>query len=93
MTAVAFNAAGGVGCISVVSNIAPALCAEMQNATLKGDYATALKIQDRLVPLHDAAFREPGLAGPSSASRCSAGATRRCACRCCRSSRRRTAPT
>ncbi len=63
MTAVAFNAAGGVGCISVVSNIAPALCAEMQNATLKGDYATALKIQDRLVQLHDATFREPGLAG------------------------------
>lgn len=63
MTAVAFNAAGGVGCISVVSNIAPRLCAEMQNATLAGDYATALKIQDRLVPLHDATFREPGLAG------------------------------
>jgi 4-hydroxy-tetrahydrodipicolinate synthase len=63
MTALAFNAAGGVGCISVVSNIAPALCAEMQNATLRGDYAHALKVQDRLVPLHDATFREPGLAG------------------------------
>jgi 4-hydroxy-tetrahydrodipicolinate synthase len=63
MTAVAFNAAGGVGCISVVSNIAPRLCADMQNATLKGDYAAALTIQDRLIPLHDATFREPGLAG------------------------------
>jgi 4-hydroxy-tetrahydrodipicolinate synthase len=63
MTAVAFNAAGGVGCISVVANIAPALFAEMQNATLKGDYAAAMKVQDRLVPLHDATFREPGLAG------------------------------
>jgi 4-hydroxy-tetrahydrodipicolinate synthase len=63
MTALAFNAAGGVGCISVVSNIAPALCAEMQNATLKGDYARALAVQDRLVPLHEATFREPGLAG------------------------------
>jgi 4-hydroxy-tetrahydrodipicolinate synthase len=63
MTAIAFNAAGGVGCISVVSNIAPALCAEMQTATLEGDYAHALKVQDRLVPLHEATFREPGLAG------------------------------
>ncbi len=63
MTALAFNAAGGVGCISVVSNVAPRLCADMQNATLAGDYATALAIQDRLVPLHDAVFREPGVAG------------------------------
>jgi 4-hydroxy-tetrahydrodipicolinate synthase len=63
MTALAFNAAGGVGCISVVSNIAPALCAEMQEATLAGDYARAMKAQDRLVPLHEATFREPGLAG------------------------------
>jgi 4-hydroxy-tetrahydrodipicolinate synthase len=63
MTAVAFNAAGGVGCISVVSNIAPALCAQMQNATLAGDFGAANAIQDRLIPLHDATFREPGLAG------------------------------
>lgn len=63
MTALAFNAAGGVGCISVVANIAPRLCSDMQNATLKGDYASALKIQDRLVPLHEATFREPGLVG------------------------------
>ncbi|MCU0884754.1 MAG: 4-hydroxy-tetrahydrodipicolinate synthase [Beijerinckiaceae bacterium] len=63
MTALAFNAAGGVGCISVVSNIAPRLCADMQNASLAGDYASAMTIQDRLIPLHDAVFREPGLAG------------------------------
>jgi 4-hydroxy-tetrahydrodipicolinate synthase len=63
MTAVAYNAAGGHGCISVVSNVAPALCAEMQSASLSGDYATALTIQDRLIPLHDAIFMEPGLAG------------------------------
>lgn len=63
MTALAFNAAGGVGCISVVSNIAPRLCADMQNATLKGDYAAAMPLQDRLIPLHEATFREPGLAG------------------------------
>lgn len=63
MTALAYNAAGGVGCISVVSNIAPRLCAEMQALSLKGDFAGALAVQDRLVPLHDATFREPGLAG------------------------------
>ena len=63
MTALAYNAAGGVGCISVVSNVAPRLCAELQNACLAGDYAKALAVQDRLIPLHDAIFREPGLAG------------------------------
>jgi len=63
MTALAYNAAGGHGCISVVSNVAPRLCAEMQELSLSGDYAGALKVQDRLVPLHDAVFAEPGLAG------------------------------
>jgi 4-hydroxy-tetrahydrodipicolinate synthase len=63
MTALAYNAAGGHGCISVVSNVAPALCAELQRTSLAGDYAAALKVQDRLVPLHDAIFLEAGLAG------------------------------
>jgi len=63
MTALAFNAAGGEGCISVVANIAPRLCAELQTATLQGDYARALEIQDRLVPLQAAVFMEPGVAG------------------------------
>jgi 4-hydroxy-tetrahydrodipicolinate synthase len=63
MTALAYNAAGGHGCISVVSNVAPRLCAELQERSLSGDFAGALKVQDRLVPLHDAIFLEPGLAG------------------------------
>lgn len=63
MTALAYNAAGGHGCISVVSNVAPAQCAELQTKSLAGDYAGALKVQDRLTPLHDAIFMEPGLAG------------------------------
>jgi 4-hydroxy-tetrahydrodipicolinate synthase len=63
LTALAYNAAGGHGCISVVSNVAPRLCAELQDLSLSGDYAGALKVQDRLVPLHDAVFMEPGLAG------------------------------
>lgn len=63
MTALAYMSAGGHGCISVVANVAPKLCADLMNAVLKGDYATGLKIQDRLIPLHDAIFMEPGLAG------------------------------
>ena len=63
MTALAYNAAGGLGCISVVSNVAPKLCADLQAATLKGDYRQALIMQDKLIPLHDAIFKEPGLAG------------------------------
>ena len=57
-TALGFNAHGGVGCISVTANVAPKLCAELQAATLTGDYATALKLQDRLMPLHHAMFVE-----------------------------------
>jgi len=58
-TAVGFNAMGGVGCISVTSNVAPALCAKMQNAMLEGDYKTAIACQDILLPLHQAIFMEP----------------------------------
>ena len=62
-TALGFNAHGGVGCISVTANVAPRLCAEFQAATLAGDYARALQYQDRLIPLHEAIFIEPGLVG------------------------------
>lgn len=62
-TALGFNAHGGTGCISVTANVAPKLCAEFQAATLAGDYRKALEYQDRLMPLHEAIFLEPGLAG------------------------------
>ena len=62
-TAHGFNAQGGIGCISVTANAAPKLCAELQNACLAGDYATALDLQDKLMPLHQAIFTEPGLVG------------------------------
>lgn len=62
-TAHGFNAQGGVGCISVTANVAPQLCAQMQAACLRGDYAEALRLQDRLMPLHIAIFIEPGLVG------------------------------
>ncbi|HEY6833870.1 MAG TPA: 4-hydroxy-tetrahydrodipicolinate synthase, partial [Pseudolabrys sp.] len=57
-TCLGFMAHGGHGCISVTSNVAPRLCAEFQNACLKGDYATALKLQDKLMPLHQHLFIE-----------------------------------
>ena len=57
-TALGFMAHGGDGCISVASNVAPRLCAEFQAACLKGDYAMALKLQDKLFPLHTDLFVE-----------------------------------
>lgn len=57
-TAVAFLAQGGVGCISVTANVAPRLCAEMQNAWRKGDFATCERYRDLLMPLHHAMFVE-----------------------------------
>ena len=67
MTALAVNAHGGHGCISVTANVAPRECADMQEASLGGDYATALKVQDRLTPLHNALFLEPNPSGPKYA--------------------------
>jgi 4-hydroxy-tetrahydrodipicolinate synthase len=58
ITALGFNAHGGTGCISVTANVAPGLCARFQEATLRGDYAEALEIQDLLAPLHTALFVE-----------------------------------
>src|SRR6516164_9929538 len=57
-SALGFMAHGGHGCISVTSNVAPRLCAEFQDSCLKGDYANALKVQDKLMPLHTALFIE-----------------------------------
>ena len=56
--ALAFNAMGGRGCISVSANVAPRLCAEFQAACQASDYAAALALQDRLYPLHDALFTD-----------------------------------
>jgi len=58
VTALAFNAQGGVGCISVTANVAPRACADMQDAWAKGDLERAMRINDRLAPLHDALFCE-----------------------------------
>ena len=58
-SALGFNAHGGVGCISVVANIAPKISMLFQESMLKGDYVKALTYQDMLLPLHRAAFAEP----------------------------------
>jgi 4-hydroxy-tetrahydrodipicolinate synthase len=66
-SALGFNAHGGVGCISVTSNVAPRLCAEFQEASLSGDRDRAMELQDRLMPLHRALFIEPNPTGPKYA--------------------------
>jgi 4-hydroxy-tetrahydrodipicolinate synthase len=57
-TALAYNASGGVGCISVTANIAPRLCADFQAATREGRWDKALALNDRLFPLHTALFTD-----------------------------------
>lgn len=57
-TAVGFNAQGGSGCISVTANVAPRQCAAMQEASLRGDYAEARRLNERLARLHRAMFLE-----------------------------------
>lgn len=57
-TALAFNAMGGIGCISVTANVLPDLCAQFQNAWAAGDTGQALALQDRLFPLHVALFSD-----------------------------------
>ncbi|WP_271271603.1 4-hydroxy-tetrahydrodipicolinate synthase [Aliamphritea hakodatensis] len=68
MTALAYNASGGHGCISVTANVAPTLCAQMHKACQEGNFAEALAIHDKLAPLHNAMFAEPSPAGPKYAA-------------------------
>jgi 4-hydroxy-tetrahydrodipicolinate synthase len=58
-TALGFNAHGGMGCISVTANIAPALCSQMQKLSLAGDFVAAREINDKLAYLHRDLFMEP----------------------------------
>ena len=76
-SALGFMAHGGHGCISVTSNVAPRLCAEFQGACLRGDFAGALALQDKLMPLHTALFLEtnpaPAKYALSILGKCAAG--------------------
>ena len=67
-TALAYNAHGGHGCISVSANIAPKLCAEFQEACQAGDFGLALRLHERLMPLHVVLFLEPSPAGTKYAA-------------------------
>jgi 4-hydroxy-tetrahydrodipicolinate synthase len=58
VTAIAFLGQGGDGCISVTANVAPRACADMHQAWRRGETATAMNINERLLPLHDALFCE-----------------------------------
>jgi 4-hydroxy-tetrahydrodipicolinate synthase len=77
-TALSFNAAGGVGCISVTANVAPRLCSEMQTAWMEGRLGQAMAIQNRLVPLHDALFTETSPAPVKYAASLLGKASERC---------------
>jgi 4-hydroxy-tetrahydrodipicolinate synthase len=67
-TAVAYNASGGQGCISVTANVAPKHCAEMQEACNSGDFVRARALQNKLMPLHLSLFAEPSPAGAKYAA-------------------------
>lgn len=63
ITALAYSANGGKGCISVTANVLPALCSQLQTLCAEQRYQDALALHERLVPLHAALFREPSPAG------------------------------
>jgi 4-hydroxy-tetrahydrodipicolinate synthase len=56
--ALGFMAMGGRGCVSVTANVASRLCADFQNACLSGNWDEALRLQDKLYPLHAALFTD-----------------------------------
>lgn len=56
--AIAFNAAGGVGCVSVASNIFPKLLCKIQNLWFKGEFQEAISLQNYAWPLFNALFLE-----------------------------------
>ncbi len=62
-SALGFIAHGGVGCISVTANVTPRLCAKMQDFCRRGDFESARLLLDKLMPLHEAIFLEPGSVG------------------------------
>ena len=57
-TVVPFLAQGGHGCISVTANVAPRQCADLHGAWRRGDFDAVARINDRLMPLHEALFVE-----------------------------------
>ena len=58
-TAMALMFCGGAGNISVTANVAPRAMHELCVAAMAGDIATAVKINNRVLPLHQKLFVEP----------------------------------
>jgi 4-hydroxy-tetrahydrodipicolinate synthase len=52
MSSLAYNANGGIGCVSVGSNFAPALFVQVQNLTINNDFKKALEIHKKLYPFY-----------------------------------------
>ena len=57
-TALAFCAMGGMGCVSVTSNVCPEISSAMFKAISEGDYASARLLQNRIDALNAALFCE-----------------------------------
>ncbi|WP_339046979.1 4-hydroxy-tetrahydrodipicolinate synthase [Candidatus Mesenet endosymbiont of Phosphuga atrata] len=57
-TALAFNIHGGCGCISVTANIAPKLCAKLQNLFFNKQFAEAVELNKKLFSLNQVLFCE-----------------------------------
>ncbi|MCC8417735.1 MAG: 4-hydroxy-tetrahydrodipicolinate synthase [Rickettsia endosymbiont of Bryobia graminum] len=66
--ALSYNAQGGVGCVSVASNIAPKLCKELQESCQNNNYHKALTIQQQLSPLYKSLFLESNPIGTKYAA-------------------------
>jgi len=58
-TAIALMLCGGAGNISVTANVAPRAMHELCAAAMKGDIASAVAINDKVMPLHAKLFVEP----------------------------------
>jgi 4-hydroxy-tetrahydrodipicolinate synthase len=57
-TAPGYRAMGGIGCISVTANVAPALCAMLHHVWDNGDLKHFASVRDLLDPLHAVLFKE-----------------------------------
>lgn len=63
-TGLPFMLCGGHGVVTVAANVAPKLFADMCRAALKGDIATARRLNEQLIPIYNTMFCEPSPAAP-----------------------------
>lgn len=89
ISALAFNAHGGVGCISVTANVAPRMCAEFQAATRAGDYKKPWNCRTAWLHYIALCFWNRARVGRNTHCRCLARSTRNFVCRLFRSRKAR----